>query len=442
MSYKDHIEALRTGQSVWQVRSDRLAASEPTQEPSQASAAAPAPGVEHPRHDPLEQRGLSDEIGFDAGISFAPSPGGLLSRGRTLSANAAVRDGFEAAGIVFICVERIARAVSSVPFRVEQQKRGGTWEPTTSKEGKELGKFLKNPNVSFPWSILTWRLMQHLLLTGNAVSRHTEYLTQKGIAEILVLNPDGVTPKPDEYDIVRHYKYSVAGKGSEKIPAESITHIQLPHPTNPHWGMSPLTAAAQAVDLDVSAAKWQTHTLKNQGMPSGIVSLQEALEEQAFNARREAIRDDIQGHENAGKVLLMDNGAKYSPLSLTAEELAYLGSRKFTREEVCAIYAVPPPVAGFYESSTYNNVHNARLIFWIQTVIPYLGMIAKHYNQTFQRYYGDKVRIAPNLEGIEALAPLFRERLKVALILQKLGYTPDQINERLDLGMPMLGDAP
>lgn len=439
MAINEHIEAWRQGKSVWQYRAERLG----RDEPGEVTPAVTPAVAQVARHEPMEElRALQNNISYLPGIISASGYGQLAPRSGAMSAQVAVRDGYEAAGIVFVCIERIARACSSVPFQVQDRKRGDKWEPATSKEGRELAALIEKPNVSWPWNEYVWRLMQHLLLTGNALTRQTRYETRKGVAELWLLDPDGVTPKADKQNIIQHYRYAIVGQPTEVLSAEDVIHVQLPHPRNPHWGMSPLTAAARAVDLDVSAADWQTQTLKNQGRPSGMVTTSAKLGDDAYNQRREAIKTDIQGVDNAGKVLFMDGDSKFSSLSLTAEELAYLESRKFTREEICAIYAVPPPVAGYYDTATYNNVANARVIFWLQTVIPYLKIIAQNMNMALRPVYGNKVRVAPDLSGIEALAPMFKDRLILALHLKKLGYSLDIINERLDLGMPLIGEDP
>ena len=63
-----------------------------------------------------------------------------------------------------------------------------------------------------------------------------------------------------------------------------------------------------------------------------------------------------EGVDNAFRVGLLAPGAKWQPLSFTAQEAELIQARTVNREEVCMVYDVKPTVIGDLTHGTYSNV--------------------------------------------------------------------------------------
>ena len=50
-----------------------------------------------------------------------------------------------------------------------------------------------------------------------------------------------------------------------------VLHIQLFHPAIDHYGLSPIEAAASAIDLHNAASRWNKALLDNSARPSGAL---------------------------------------------------------------------------------------------------------------------------------------------------------------------------
>ncbi len=58
----------------------------------------------------------------------------------------------------------------------------------------------------------------------------------------------------------------------EPLPGvRPILHLRLFHPANDHYGMSPIEAAAQAIDIHNTAGRWNKALLDNSARPSGAL---------------------------------------------------------------------------------------------------------------------------------------------------------------------------
>ena len=153
--------------------------------------------------------------------------------------------------IVYRCVRMIAECAASVPFLLYAGDDEITEHPMLS--------LVSRPNPLQAAPDLFESFYGHLLVAGNA------YLEAVGIdgepRELHSLRPDRmkVVPGPDGWP--EAYEYTVSGRTvrivSEPAPGiRPILHMKLFHAANDHYGMSPLEAAATAIDLHNTAAAW------------------------------------------------------------------------------------------------------------------------------------------------------------------------------------------
>ncbi len=132
--------------------------------------------------------------------------------------------------------------------------------------------------------------------------------------------PDG-WPQAWDYT-VRGRSCGSAMTGRASTP---ILHLSLFHPLDDHYGLSPLEAAAQSLDIHNGASVWNKAAarLDNAARPSGALVYAggdgSALTDQQFERLKAELEDSFQGVRNAGRPLLLEGGLDWKPLSLTAE---------------------------------------------------------------------------------------------------------------------------
>ncbi len=54
-------------------------------------------------------------------------------------------------------------------------------------------------------------------------------------------------------------------------PVAALLHLALFHPLDDHYGMAPMEAAAQSLDIHNAAAEWNKALLDNAARPSGAL---------------------------------------------------------------------------------------------------------------------------------------------------------------------------
>lgn len=87
------------------------------------------------------------------------------------------------------------------------------------------------------------------------------------------------------------------------------------------------------------------------------------------------------GATNAGKLLIMDGGARFEKLAFTPDEAEFLDSRKMAAEDVARIFGIPPTTVGITDKATYSNTEQeARAL--VQNAI---GPLAKRVETAMMR---------------------------------------------------------
>lgn len=346
------------------------------------------------------------------------------------STEQAVRVGYKASGVVYTAVSRIGEALSSVPLRV-YRRTGDDWEPLAEHP---LQSLLDRPNDFMDAATLVRYASDHLLLGGNALwakSRRPDGT----ILELWPLMPDEVRPVRSQRLFISHYERYSGGLRQPDLDPRDLVHAKLPDPGNLYWGLSVLAAAAKAVDTDAAAVSHNLATLQNRAMVPAIVGVENTLEDTALARLKAQLDRRRLGGSEVGKEVFVDGVGRISVhrLGLTTQELDFIASRKLTREEILSIFGVPPPVAGFYDQATYNNVGSAYRIFWETRVVTLARLLEGALNRQLVGDYEPGLWLGFDFSGVEALRESFGDKVKNAAVLRKAGFSLAAVNRRLEL---------
>ena len=230
-----------------------------------------------------------------------------------------------------------------------------------------------------------------------------------------------------------------------------------PDPEAKFFGQATTKAAASSADQMNAADKWRYNTFKNDCSPSGILSTEQDIN---TKQRQELSKDlnDKSGSKSAKKFLLLGGGLKWQQLAQTAKDVDWLLGTKLTKQEVAEVFGVPTQLLGIEGSQTYANYEEARMAFYVETVLPILNLFASELTRWLAPIYGDDVEICYDENDIQALAPMKNEKdtmllnSQVLTINEKravLGYEAsvepdaDQIfidSSKIPLGMDLFTD--
>jgi HK97 family phage portal protein len=251
----------------------------------------------------------------------------------------------------------------------------------------------------------------YLLVSGNA---YVEAVALNGqLRELHVLRPDRMTilPGPDGWP--EGYTYTAAGGqvtfSQDVVPGvRPILHMRLFHPVDDHYGLSPLEAAATAIDSHNQASRWNKALLDNAARPSGALvyaAREGRLSPEQFERLKAELQDGFQGAKNAGRPLLLEGGLDWKPLSLTPAEMDFTEAKHSAAREIALALGVPPMLLGIPGDNTFSNYAEAQRTFWRNTVLPLSAKAHRALADWLVPAYGTTLQLRADLDQIEALAP-------------------------------------
>lgn len=312
------------------------------------------------------------------------------------------REGFMGNAIVYRCVRMIAETTASVPlllYRGEEEI-----------EAHALSELVNRPNQAQVGPEFLETLIGHLLVAGNSYIEAVAIDDE--IRELHVLRPDRMKVVPGSDGWPEAYEYTVGGRSArlagDCVPGvRSILHMKLFHAAHDHYGMSPLEAAATAIDLHNTATRWNKALLDNSARPSGALvytSRDGNLTTEQYERLKAELEQGFQGAVNAGRPLLLEGGLDWKSMSLSPKEMDFLEAKNAAAREIALALGVPPMLLGIPGDNTYANMAEATRGFWRQTVIPLVGRTAKSLSRWLTPAWDADLELRPDLDAVEALS--------------------------------------
>ncbi|MBU3031288.1 phage portal protein [Paracoccus marinaquae] len=335
-------------------------------------------------------------------VAFAAGAGRPVWSAR--DSGSLTRGGFVGNPVGFRSVKLIAEAAAAVPLVCEDGARRFDSHPV-------LG-LLRRPNPGQGRAELFEALFGQMLLSGNG------YLEAVGLAasglpeELHVLRSDRVSivPGADGWPVA--FEYAVGGRRHRFDMAGSpdpICHIKSFHPQDDHYGLSPMQAAAVALDVHNSASAWSKALLDNAARPSGAIVYrgvdgQGVLSAEQYDRLVGEIEMNHQGARNAGRPMLLEGGLDWKPMGFSPSDMEFHQTKQAAAREIALAFGVPPMLLGIPGDATYANYAEAHRAFYRLTVLPLAARVAASVAWWLSEHLGEEVSLKPDPDGIPALA--------------------------------------
>ena len=315
------------------------------------------------------------------------------------------RTGYEQNAVGFRAVRMVAEASAAIPLVL--------WENGARMSQHPVLGLLDQPNPGQDGRAFLESVYGHLQLNGNAYVEAACHDSMGVPRELHNLRPDRmrVVPGPDGWPMA--YEYTLGSKThrwSMEGEVRPILHLRSFHPLNDHYGLSPMEAAAGAVDIHNSAAKWSKALLDNAARPSGAIVFagkdgQGAMTEEQYERLTREIEENHAGARNAGRPMLLEGGLDWRPMGFSPSDMEFLETKNSAAREIALAFGVPPMILGLPGDNTYSNYQEANRAFYRQTVLPLVRKTANALSCWLSESRGLSVRIEPDLDAVPALAP-------------------------------------
>ena len=273
---------------------------------------------------------------------------------------------------VYACVRILAEAVAGLPLHLYRYKADGGKEKATDHPLYLLLHDEPNPEMSS--FVFRETLMTHLLLWGNAYAQ----IIHNGRGEVVALYPlmpNKMTVDRDENGRL-YYQYTCSKEEAATMPNATVilSPSEVLHIPGLGFdglvGYSPIAMAKNAIGMAIACEEFGAKFFANGAAPSGVLEHPGTIKDPG--RVREAWQSQFGGSSNSGKVAVLEEGMKYTPISISPEQAQFLETRKFQINEIARIFRVPPHMVGDLEKSSFSNIEQQSLEFVKYTLDPWV----------------------------------------------------------------------
>jgi HK97 family phage portal protein len=169
--------------------------------------------------------------------------------------------------------------------------------------------------------------------------------------------------------------YQFLGHPNQEFHQDDIVPFRSFDPFGAMRGMSRLEPLRSTLMSEDSARRATASWWRNMGRPSMVLQTDKKLGPDGRQRVQDAFRAVAGGSSNAGGIIVLEDDLKATSMQLSAEEMQYIESRKLNREEVCAVYDIPPAAVHVHDHSTYSNVTEMMRSVYRDSMAPRIAFI-------------------------------------------------------------------
>lgn len=235
---------------------------------------------------------------------------------------------------VYSCVRILSEAVAGLPLHLYRYTDGGSKEKAIDHP---LYFVLHDePSPEMTSFVFRETLMTHLLLWGNAYAQ----IIRNGKGEVVALYPlmpNRMTVDRDDKGRL-YYEYQTSNDeakttkgGTVRLKPTDVLHV-------PGFGFdglvgySSIVMVKNAIGLAIAAEEYGSKFYANGAAPSGVLEHPGTLKDPS--KVRDSWTQTFGGSGNAHKIAVLEEGMKYTPISISPNEAQFLETRKFQNNEI------------------------------------------------------------------------------------------------------------
>ena len=257
-------------------------------------------------------------------------------------------------------------------------------------EHKQLEELLCTPNPDKTKSELIKAYASFYLLDGNSFLIALGDV-KKAPLELDVTYPDYIRyedAKDDSY--VDYYTYvskntSLKFKRSEgkrrfryyNDAERELWHVKMfnAYAEKKNEGLSPLDIVYYEVEQHLHSSKHNLSTLMRGARLSGMLSIEQELDDPQRANLRNRVDGEWAGASNAGQIAIIDGSkANFSEFSTSMKDMDFLNLKKEVTAAIYNIYSIPLPLISI-ETMTLDNYKESKFMLYDMAVLPIVARL-------------------------------------------------------------------
>ncbi len=296
---------------------------------------------------------------------------------------------------VYVACNVLGRNLSAAPLIVEELRTVNSeavWEESTEND---LSRMITRPNPVEPMDVVLWKTVLSMMIgdaywiydpiDNEVYHTHPSFVTRIG---------EGETP---DYEIRR-------GARTTRVPYDDMMHFAMPSNKNDFYGQSPIEPIAESIDTNYFYRRHMKNFFKRGAVPGGILKTDQGLADGDADKMRKEWERIHGGVDQAYRISILEAGLSYQEVTAPIGELMNETLTKMTREEILAVFGIPPVFAGIFDEANYANSKEQKIFLWENTILPLQRIIVGYLNIQLVPRFGDPERLRLKFDTSEIQA--------------------------------------
>ncbi|OGS32970.1 MAG: phage portal protein [Elusimicrobia bacterium RIFOXYA2_FULL_53_38] len=266
-----------------------------------------------------------------------------------------------------ICKAVTARGYSLSPSKTNADQRNA----------ETLQSFFANCNPNDTLLEILDDIARDIYVFGNAFLE-VVYGADGKPRELWNLDPTSMRVIADEHgEIAGYVQMPRSQSGKVTFEPREVIHLKLGSKGATLYGLSPLASLVLPITVDKYSQIYNRAFFLNGAKVRGAFIMKDASPEQV-ERNRDYMAERVKNPDMAHSDLVLEGDIEFKQISVAQKDMEFLELREFTRNEILAVYGVPPSKVSIIETGNIgagSGDHQTQT-FYEETILPFQMRVA------------------------------------------------------------------
>jgi len=233
------------------------------------------------------------------------------------------------------------------------------------------------------------RVIRDYFIGGNVYVYKVTSIDEAGnksdkVTGLQILDPRFMSPVTDKFGNIGGYIQNVSWSIQAFLPDE-IWHLRYDSDIDDETiGMPLLESLNTDIDLDEEAKESNLAYFRNNQTPASLIILESSVSVEDLVEIKKALQEQFKWWKNHHKWGVMKGVKEVVKLQDKITDAEFLNMRKFTLENVCALFGIPKTILWYTEGVNYTNADKQFIEYIEHTIRPTENTIAEFFTEIIQ----------------------------------------------------------
>jgi HK97 family phage portal protein len=154
------------------------------------------------------------------------------------------------------------------------------------------------------------------------------------------------------------------------LPADKIFHVPGLS-FDGISGVTPIQASKETFGHALAAQEFSSRFFSGDATPNGTLEHPGQMSDKAYERFQKSIKEGQSGLKGHHRLMLLEEGMKYAKMSMSPEDSQLLDTTKYSANQICGLFGVPPHMVGLLDRATFTNIEHQGQEFLTNCIYPW-----------------------------------------------------------------------